>query len=221
MWKEKSPVAVTDDSSSYSDDSDSDDAIHISEDEGSDPSDVDDDDDEYASPSKRVRIISWRLDDNKMVPGRCRWTLEQEKRLQAAQQQLARCQKAWSSEQEVWLKHVCYCPVPYYYILVLCTSFCALYIMVCCTYAVRMLCGNVLTHTLMQIEKLHEEKAAHEDFVQLRAKQQQDERVHFRKALKRREQEQGGDSGMTSDEDEGGLRRNQSLSRLRRLRRFS
>lgn len=78
----------------------------------------------------------------------------------------------------------------------------------------------VLTHTSMQIEKLHEEKAAHEDFVQLRAKQQQDERVHFRKALKRREQEQG-DSGTTSDEDEGGLRRNQSLSRLRRLRRFS
>lgn len=72
----------------------------------------------------------------------------------------------------------------------------------------------------MQIEKLHEEKAAHEDFVHLRAKQQQDERVHFRKALKRREQEQG-DSGATSDEDEGGLRRNQSLSRLRRLRRFS
>lgn len=120
MWKEKSPAAVTDDSSSYSNDSDSDDAIHISEDEGSDPSDVDvdDDDDEYASPSKRVRIISWRLDNNKMVPGRCRWTLEQEKRLKVAQQQLARCQKAWSSEQEVWLKHVCSCPAPYYHILV-------------------------------------------------------------------------------------------------------
>lgn len=71
----------------------------------------------------------------------------------------------------------------------------------------------------MQIEKLQEEKAAHEDFVHLRAKQQEDERVHFRKALKRREQEQG-DSGTASEEDEG-LRRNQSLSRLRRLRRFS
>ena len=113
MWKEKSPVTATDDDSSYSNDSDSDDAIHISEDEGSDPSDVDvDDDDDYTtSTSKRVRIISWRLDNSKMVPGRCRWTLEQEKRLQAAQQQLARCQKAWSSEQEVWLKHVCSCPL--------------------------------------------------------------------------------------------------------------
>lgn len=136
-WKEKSPVAVTDDSSSsYSNDSDSDDAIHISEDEGSDPSDVDDDDDEYASPSKRVRIISWRLDNNKMVPGRCRWTLEQEKRLQAAQQQLARCQKAWSSEQEVWLKHVRpFLSPPCYIYIHSCTLY--LYIMVCCTYAVR------------------------------------------------------------------------------------
>lgn len=138
MWKEKSPAVVTDDdTSSYSDDSDSDDAIHISEDEGSDPSDVDvDDDDEYAtSPNKRVRIISWRLDNNnnKMVPGRCRWTLEQERRLQAAQQQLARCQKAWSSEQEVWLKHVCSYPLLLHTWL-LCTSFCMLY-------------GNVLTHT--------------------------------------------------------------------------
>lgn len=78
---------------------------------------------------------------------------------------------------------------------------------------------RVNTYMKMQIEKLHEEKEAHEDFVHLRAKQQEDERVHFRKALKRREQEQG-DSGTASEEDEG-LRRNQSLSRLRRLRRFS
>lgn len=110
-WKGKSPVIDDSPYSSYSDDDD--DAIHISEDEGpnSSQSDDDNDDDEYGATSssryKRVRIISWRLDNHKMRPGRCRWTLEQERRLQVAQQELARCQKAWSSEQEVWLKHVC------------------------------------------------------------------------------------------------------------------
>lgn len=59
---------------------------------------------EHASGKSRVRIITWHLDDS---PGGCRWTLEQERELHIALQHLDRCQKAWSSEQEVWLAYVC------------------------------------------------------------------------------------------------------------------
>ena len=57
---------------------------------------------------RQVRIITWHLDDTAIAPGYCRWSLEQERELQIAEQELARCQKAWSSEQEVWLAYVCY-----------------------------------------------------------------------------------------------------------------
>ena len=104
-WKEKdTTTTITDE---Y------DNGAHISEDENaSDDADslYDDDYDDSNSSSKprTVRIISWQLGDltQTQTPGRCRWTLEQERELQLAQQELARCQKAWSSEQEVWLKQV-------------------------------------------------------------------------------------------------------------------
>jgi hypothetical protein len=63
--------------------------------------------DEQASSSSshaRVgRVVSWAS----IVRSRCRWTHEQEKELLGAEKQLARCQKAWSSEQELWLSYVC------------------------------------------------------------------------------------------------------------------
>jgi hypothetical protein len=49
-----------------------------------------------------ARVVSWAS----IVRSRCRWTKEQEKELLMAEKQLARCQKAWSSEQELWLAYV-------------------------------------------------------------------------------------------------------------------
>lgn len=83
------------------------------------------------------REVSWAS----IVRSRCRWTSEQEKELLMAEKQLARCQKAWSSEQELWISY---------------------------------------------IEELNEEKEAHEGFMLMRMRQQEDERNQFRKAWKRR-----------------------------------
>lgn len=55
------------------------------------------------SRSRLVRIVSWAS----IVGDRSRWTMEQERELAMAESQLARCQKAWSSEQELWLAYVC------------------------------------------------------------------------------------------------------------------
>lgn len=49
-----------------------------------------------------ARVVSWAS----IVRSRCRWTKEQENELLMAEKQLARCQKAWSSEQELWLAYV-------------------------------------------------------------------------------------------------------------------
>lgn len=62
---------------------------------------------EKCEPSARpqlARVVSWAS----IVRSRCRWTCEQEKKLVDAERQLARCQKAWSSEQELWLAYVCH-----------------------------------------------------------------------------------------------------------------
>lgn len=49
------------------------------------------------------RVVNWaRLS----IPN-ARWTSTQEQELLNARIQLTRCQKAWSSEQEVWLDYVC------------------------------------------------------------------------------------------------------------------
>lgn len=50
-----------------------------------------------------ARAVSWAS----IVRSQDRWTAEQEKELVHAQRQLEKCQKAWSSEQEVWLVYVC------------------------------------------------------------------------------------------------------------------
>lgn len=49
-----------------------------------------------------TRAVSWAS----IVRSHCRWTKEQEKQLVMAEKHLRRCQKAWSSEQEVWLAYV-------------------------------------------------------------------------------------------------------------------
>lgn len=54
-------------------------------------------------PGQRKRLVSW---DGVKEQARSRWTVEQEERLEHARAELARCQKAWSSEQEVWIKCV-------------------------------------------------------------------------------------------------------------------
>ncbi|KAJ5988977.1 hypothetical protein N7481_004187 [Penicillium waksmanii] len=60
---------------------------------------------EKCEPSARpqlARVVSWAS----IVRSQCRWTSGQEKKLQDARRQLARCQKAWSSEQELWLAYI-------------------------------------------------------------------------------------------------------------------
>ncbi|KAJ5105954.1 hypothetical protein NUU61_003301 [Penicillium alfredii] len=52
--------------------------------------------------TRLARVVSWA----NIVPSQCRWTSEQERELKTAQRQLARCQKAWSSEQELWLTYI-------------------------------------------------------------------------------------------------------------------
>lgn len=49
-----------------------------------------------------AHVVRWAS----IVRSRCRWTKEQERELLMAEKQLARCQKAWSSEQELWLAYV-------------------------------------------------------------------------------------------------------------------
>lgn len=62
-----------------------------------------------------VRVVSWAS----IVGDRPRWTEEQERELEFAEVELRRCQKAWSSEQEVWLARVCSSPflTPYSFLL--------------------------------------------------------------------------------------------------------
>ncbi|KAF7588475.1 hypothetical protein BBP40_005669 [Aspergillus hancockii] len=54
------------------------------------------------SRSRLVRVVSWAS----IVCNKCRWTTERERDLSIARSELARCQKAWSSEQEVWLAYI-------------------------------------------------------------------------------------------------------------------
>jgi hypothetical protein len=62
-----------------------------------------------------ARAVSWAS----IIRSRDRWTAEQEKELVHAQRQLGRCQKAWSSEQEVWLSYVC---GKFFHFLLLCIA---------------------------------------------------------------------------------------------------
>lgn len=56
-----------------------------------------------------VRVVSWAS----ILSHRCRWNRRQERDLAIAKRELARCQKAWSSEQEVWLVYVCCSTIAY------------------------------------------------------------------------------------------------------------
>ncbi|KAL4957232.1 hypothetical protein BDW69DRAFT_39769 [Aspergillus filifer] len=89
------------------------------------------------APRQRKRLVSW---DGVDEQARNRWTAEQEEKLVHARAELARCQRAWSSEQDVWLKCV---------------------------------------------DELSEEKAAHEGFINNRAKHIGDEQNNFRKVWSR------------------------------------
>lgn len=65
-----------------------------------------------------VRAVSWAS----IVRSESRWTAEQESELVRAQRQLGKCQKAWSSEQEVWLSYVCGVFFPCCAICIVCQS---------------------------------------------------------------------------------------------------
>lgn len=124
------------------------------------------------SPRPRLaRVVSWAS----IVRSQCRWTVEQEKELVRAEKQLARCQRAWSSEQELWISYVClYC----------CRFGRCLYSIECINNILEIDCP-VLTF-VGKVQELNEEKEAHEGFMLMRMKQQEDERAQFRKAWKRR-----------------------------------
>ncbi|KAJ5684038.1 uncharacterized protein N7477_000383 [Penicillium maclennaniae] len=112
------------------------------------------------------RAVNWAS----IVRSHSRWTTKQERQLWIAEKELRRCQKAWSSEQEVWLAYV---RVPW---LIRWSSVTAIL---------------ALTHfsfffTLDQIQLLSEEKQAHQDFMLMRMKQQEEERNQFRKSWKKR-----------------------------------
>ncbi|PYH74528.1 uncharacterized protein BO88DRAFT_483569 [Aspergillus vadensis CBS 113365] len=116
-----------------------------------------------------VRIASWAS----LAGDRCRWTMEQERKLAIARSELARCQKAWSSEQELWIA---------------------------------------------QIEKLHEEKEAHEQFIHHRAKQQDEEQQHFRKSWIRRKSYE--EQQQQQQQQQVAPTTQRTNSRLRRIRRM-
>ncbi|KAF9251854.1 hypothetical protein DTO013E5_1123 [Penicillium roqueforti] len=113
------------------------------------------------------RAVSWAS----IIRSRDRWTAEQERELVHAKRQLGRCQKAWSSEQEVWLTYV---------------------------------------------QALSEEKEAHNGFLSMRHRQQDDEQHQFRKAWKRRRSSSGDDEVQQS-----AIETANRLGRLRRLQRYS
>ncbi|KAJ5135237.1 uncharacterized protein N7515_004515 [Penicillium bovifimosum] len=119
------------------------------------------------SRARIVRAVGWAS----IVRSGARWTEEQEVELVRAQRQLGRCQKAWSSEQEVWLSYV---------------------------------------------QALSEEKEAHEGFLSMRHRQQDEEQYQFRKAWKRRR------SSSTDDEaQQSAVETGNRLGRLRpRLPRY-
>ncbi|KAL5340142.1 hypothetical protein BJX70DRAFT_133364 [Aspergillus crustosus] len=56
-----------------------------------------------AAAAHRKRLVSWNGLQNQ---ARTKWTAEQADKLAHARAELARCQKAWSSEQEIWLKTI-------------------------------------------------------------------------------------------------------------------
>ncbi|KAI9371872.1 hypothetical protein BJX61DRAFT_543274 [Aspergillus egyptiacus] len=56
-----------------------------------------------SGPQRRKRLVRW---DGVKENVCCRWTPEHEKKLIHAQAELERCQKAWSSEQDIWLEHI-------------------------------------------------------------------------------------------------------------------
>ncbi|GIJ87926.1 hypothetical protein Asppvi_006839 [Aspergillus pseudoviridinutans] len=49
-----------------------------------------------------VRVVSFKS----IAHNRTRWSSSQERELAIAEHELARCQKAWSSEQELWLEYI-------------------------------------------------------------------------------------------------------------------
>lgn len=63
---------------------------------------ISDNDNRTPTRTRTSRVVSWAS----IVRNKPRWTQEQENQLLNARTQLVRCQKAWSSEQEVWLDHV-------------------------------------------------------------------------------------------------------------------
>ncbi|KAI9036303.1 uncharacterized protein KD926_002121 [Aspergillus affinis] len=93
-------VKVGDDDPSLFSDSDSDIDMAVNEHDDEDLHDIGIG--ASGSSSRLVRVVSWAS----ILSHRCRWTRRQERDLAIAESELKRCQKAWSSEQEVWLVYI-------------------------------------------------------------------------------------------------------------------
>ncbi|KAJ5390387.1 uncharacterized protein N7496_001455 [Penicillium cataractarum] len=143
--------------------------------------------------ARLARVVSWAS----IVRSQCRWTNEQEKQLLMAEKQLARCQKAWSSEQEVWIAYTI--PLDPHGL------------------SRNEFDSNALA-TKPKIHELSEEKAAHEGFMLMRTRQQEEERNQFRKAWKRR---RSLENAVTTKEETAITRSDTNrFIKIRRLQRY-
>ncbi|KAJ5625721.1 hypothetical protein N7510_002030 [Penicillium lagena] len=100
--------------------------------------------------SRLFRAVSWA----NIVRSQYRWTQEQEQQLKLAMKELTRCQKAWNSEQELWLTQI---PNT----------------------------DDYFTNPA-KVQALSDEKKAHQCFLLMRNRQQDDERHQFRKSWRKR-----------------------------------
>lgn len=127
---------------------------------------------ETSARPQLARVVSWAS----IVRSQCRWTSDQEKKLQDARKELTRCQKAWSSEQELWLAYVGSISLVSSFIKIIKPTF-----------TINDFLQNIYNILIyVKVQSLSEEKEAHSDFLLLRTRQQDEEQHQFRKAWKRR-----------------------------------
>ncbi|KAJ5861748.1 uncharacterized protein N7529_009058 [Penicillium soppii] len=168
-----------------------------------------------AAPTRAqlTRAVSWAS----IVRSRDRWTVEQERELVHAQRQLERCQKAWSSEQEVWLAYVRSLFVSFGAACLLFVSmelFDAVHFKTNPAYTCKI--GYIETNVILltQVEALTEEKESHTDFLSARHRQQGEEQHQFRKAWRRRR------SSGEEEVQQNAIETANRLGKLRRLQRY-
>jgi hypothetical protein len=154
-----------------------------------------------------VRIVSFKS----IAHNSTRWSSSRERELAIAEHELARCQKAWSSEQELWLEYVGY-PLTSDTVVKHRPALFNFFLYWQLRHACVVTNGSVMISPGYhdQIKILLEEKEAHEEFLSHRAKQAGDERVHFRKACRRSRAGEEQQRGRTRSRSGLGLRGSRS-----------